>query len=125
MATQISANFRKVYSCTAYNKTLSNSTKSQPYLQYPSAYKKTRVLHFNTGRVRERPLGAGGLKWSKRDTTAVWFVHGSEDVISHFVEHQPHCIIIIIMGNTAESDYNRPMCRDLFEFLSLKCPCPN
>ena len=76
-ATQISANFGKLYSCTAYNKTLSNSTYSQPYLQYPSASKKTRALHFNTGRVRERILGAGGLKWSKRDTT-VWFVRSSE-----------------------------------------------
>ena len=41
----------------------------------------TRALHFNTGRVRERPLGAEGLKWSKRDTT-VWFVGGSEDTSS-------------------------------------------
>ena len=55
MATQMSANVRKPYSYTAYNKTLNNSTLSQPYLQYPSAYKKTRALHFNTGRVRERP----------------------------------------------------------------------
>ena len=34
----------------------------------PSAYKKTRALHFNTGSDGERPLGAGGLKGSKRDT---------------------------------------------------------
>ena len=31
----------------------------------------------------------------------------------------------IIMENTAESDYNRSICGDLFEFLLLKCPCPN
>ena len=30
--------------------------------------RSAKVLHFNTGRVRERLLGAGGLKWSKRDT---------------------------------------------------------
>ena len=82
MATQISANFRKLCSCSAYNKTLNNYPLSQPYLQYPSAPKKTRALHFNTGRVRERPLGVGGLKWSKRDITAVWFVHGSEGMSS-------------------------------------------
>ena len=28
------------------------------------------------------------------------------------------------MENIAESDYNRPICGDLFEFLSLKCPYP-
>ena len=37
------------------------------------------------------------------------------------ISHMAH----IIMENTAESDYNRPICGDLFEFLSLKCPCPN
>ena len=78
MATQISGNY---YSCTAYNKHLNNSTKSQPYLQYPSAYKKIRVLHFNTGRDRERPLGVGDLKWSKRDTT-FWLVRVSEGTSS-------------------------------------------
>ena len=77
MATQISANFRKLYSCTAYIKPPTNSTKRQPYLQPPSASKKTRALRFHTGSVRERPLSAEGLKWSKRDTT-VWFVRGSE-----------------------------------------------
>ena len=55
MVTQlISANFRTLYSCTAYNKTLNDSTKSQPYLQFPSASNKTRALQFNTGGVRER-----------------------------------------------------------------------
>ena len=53
MATQISTNFRKLCSCTAYNKTLNKFTKSQPYLRYPLASKKTRALHFNTGSVRE------------------------------------------------------------------------
>ena len=37
------------------------------------------------------------------------------------ISHMAH----IIMENIAESDYNRPICEDLFEFLSLKCPCPN
>ena len=37
MATQISGN----YYFTAYNKPLNNSTLSQPYSQYPSAYKRT------------------------------------------------------------------------------------
>ena len=94
MATQISPNFRKVYSCTAYNKTLSNSTKSQPYLQYPSAYKKTRVLHFNTGRDRERHLGAGALKWSKRDTT-VCFVRGLKGLSSAILLNISHIPYII------------------------------
>ena len=29
------------------------------------------------------------------------------------------------MENIAESDYNRLIWGDLFEYLSLKCPCPN
>ena len=37
------------------------------------------------------------------------------------ISHMAH----VIMENIAESDYNRPICGDLFEFLSLKCPCPN
>ena len=51
--------------------------KSALSFQYPAASKKTRALHFNTGRVRKRSLGAGGPKRSKRDIT-VWFVRGSE-----------------------------------------------
>ena len=46
-------------------------------------------------------------------------------IFSHFnllnISHMAH----IIMNNIAESDYNRSICGDLFEFLSLKCPCPN
>ena len=37
------------------------------------------------------------------------------------ISHMAH----IIEENIAESDDNRPICEDLFEFLSLKCPCPN
>ena len=37
------------------------------------------------------------------------------------ISHMAH----IIMENIAESDYNRSICGDLFEFLSPKCPCPN
>ena len=37
------------------------------------------------------------------------------------ISHMAHAI----MENIAESDYNRPICGDLFEFPSLKCPCPN
>ena len=37
------------------------------------------------------------------------------------ISHMAH----VIMENIAESDYNRAICGDLFEFLSLKCPCPN
>ena len=56
MATQISGNFRKLYSCTAYNKTKTISHKvNLIYSALPPASKKTRALHFNTGRVRERP----------------------------------------------------------------------
>ena len=34
--------------------------------QYPATSKKVRALHLNTGRVRERPLSAGGLKGTLR-----------------------------------------------------------
>ena len=81
MATQISANFRKLFSCTAYNKTLKIPHEVSLYLQYPSAPNKTRAPHFNTGRVRKRISGAGGLKWSKRDTT-IWFVRSSKSTSS-------------------------------------------
>ena len=81
MATQISANFRKLCPCTAYNKTLTIPHKFSLSLQYPSASNKTRAPHFNIGRVRERILGDGGLKWSKTDTT-VWFVRGSKSTSS-------------------------------------------
>ena len=37
------------------------------------------------------------------------------------ISHMAH----IIMENIAESEYNRSICGDLFEFRSLKCPCPN
>ena len=74
--------------------TLSNSTKSQPYLQYPSAYKKTRALHFNTGRDRERPLGAGALNGSKRDTT-VWFGRGLKGSSSAILLNISHIAYII------------------------------
>ena len=60
--------------------------------QFSAASKKTRALHFNTSRVRKRSLVTGGLKRFKRDTT-VWFVRLLRGyVISHFVEHWPHCI---------------------------------
>ena len=87
--------------------------------QFSAASKKTRVLHFNTGRVRKRSLGAGGLKRSKRDTT-VWFVRCSEGTSSATLLNISH-IAFIAMENIAESDYNRPICEDLFEFLSVKC----
>ena len=61
MATQISGNDDLVYSIQQNSKQL--HIKSALF-QYPSASKKTRALQFNTGRVRERPLGAGGLKRS-------------------------------------------------------------
>ena len=84
--------------------------------QFSSGSKKTRALHFNTSRVRKRSLGTGGLKHFKRDTT-VWFVRCSEGTSSATLLN----IAFIAMENTAESDYNRPICGDLFEFLSLKC----
>ena len=37
------------------------------------------------------------------------------------ISHMAH----VIMENIAESVYNRAICGDLFEFLSLKCPCRN
>ena len=51
---------------------------------------QTRTLHFNTGRVRVRPaLGAGGLKWSKRDTTTC-FVRVSEGTSSAILLNVSH-----------------------------------
>ena len=63
-------------------------------VMYPSASKKTRSLQLNTGRVHERPLGAGGLNWSKRDTT-VWFVRGSEGTSSAILLNISHIVYII------------------------------
>ena len=87
--------------------------------QFSAASKKTRALHFNTSRVRKRSLVIGDLKRFKRDTT-VWFVRCSEGTSSAILLNIGH-IAFITMENTAESDYNGPICGDLFEFLSLKC----
>ena len=54
MATPISGNDVFVYSIQQNSK----------QLQYPAASKKTRALHFSTGKVPERRFGAGGLKRS-------------------------------------------------------------
>ena len=93
----LSANFRKLRSCVAYNKTLNNFTKSQPYLQCSSASKMPGSLHFSTGRVRDRPLGAEDLKRSRRDTT-IWFVRGSEGISKAILLNISNCNIAYIIN---------------------------
>ena len=83
--------------------------------QFSAASKKTRALHFNTGRVRKRSLGAGDSKRSKRDTT-VWLVRCPEGTSSAILLNISH-IAFITMESIAESDCNGPICGDLFEFL--------
>ena len=61
MATQISGSDVFVYNIQQNSKQLHIKLA---LFQYPAAYKKTRALHFSTGRVPERRFGAGGLKRS-------------------------------------------------------------
>ena len=61
MATQISGNDVLVYSIQQNSKQL--HIKSALF-QYLAAPKKTRALHFSTGRVPEKRFGAGNLKRS-------------------------------------------------------------
>ena len=61
MKTQILGNEVLLYSTEQNSKQL--HIKSALF-QFLAASKKTGALHSNTGRVRERPLGARGLKWS-------------------------------------------------------------
>ena len=58
---------------------------------------RLRALHFNTGRARERLLGARGLKRSKRETT-VWSVRGSEGMSSTILLNISHIAYIINGG---------------------------
>ena len=61
MATQISGSDVFVYNIQQNSKQLHIKLA---LFQYPAASKTTGALHFSTGRVPERRLGAGGLKWS-------------------------------------------------------------
>ena len=62
LATQISGNDVFVYYSRQQNSKQLHIKLA--LFQYPAASKKTRALHFSTGRVPERRFGAGGLKRS-------------------------------------------------------------